>query len=99
MIREIKTIKETTIKYKYCDVCGTQIKSEMACSVARCQMCGKDLCEKCIGKEINTMCDYREVYCKSCWDIGEEYRNKINQLENEIDKLNDEWLEKCKSKK
>jgi arginyl-tRNA synthetase len=99
MIKEEKTMQEVTIKNKYCDDCGTQIKkSIMACSVANCEMCGKNLCEKCIEHEESDMGDYRTVYCYGCWTIGEQYRNEIKLLENKIEKLNDKWLMKCNYK-
>ena len=99
MIKEIKTTKEISVKYKYCDVCGDEIKIGMACSVARCTMCKIDLCDRCVGKENYTGGDYREVYCKQCWDIGEPYRKLIQEHEKAIDELNDDWLKKCKTKK
>ena len=97
MIKETKTTKEVTITHKYCDVCGNEIERGMGCSVAKCEKCGKDLCNKCVGKENNTMGDYREVYCKVCWEIGTEYRLKIEQLENEIENLSTEWHSRCRS--
>jgi hypothetical protein len=36
------------------------------------------------------------VYCKKCWELGNEYRPLIEQHENEVDKLYDEWKNKCK---
>jgi hypothetical protein len=95
MIKETKTTKELIITHKYCDMCGSEIKRGMACSVAKCEKCGKDLCDKCVGKENNTMGDYREVYCKVCWEIGEPYRIAIQEHEDTIDKLNEEWSKKC----
>jgi hypothetical protein len=95
MIKETKTTKEVITTNKYCDVCGDEIIRGMACSVAKCEKCGKDLCNKCVGKENNTMGDYREVYCKVCWEIGEPYRQAIQEHEDTIDKLNEEWSKKC----
>ena len=97
MIKEVKQTQEITIKHKYCDDCGVEIKRDMACSVAKCEICGKDLCNKCIGYEANTMGDYREVYCNKCWELGTEYRLKIEQLENEIEILSTEWHNRCRS--
>ena len=97
MIKEVKQTQEITIKHKYCDDCGIEIKRGMACSVARCEICGKDLCEKCIGHEGYNMGDYREVYCKKCWELGTEYRTKIELLENEIETLSTEWHKRCRS--
>ena len=95
MIRTVevnKTVKEHT---RHCDDCDTQLHWTMACSAARCEICGKELCEKCIGHENSVSGDYREVYCKRCWNTGEEYRSKIEQFGLDIDKLYDEWHTKC----
>lgn len=96
MIKEEETIKTEIIRHKYCDDCGSEIHRGMQCSVAKCEICGKDLCDKCIGHEDGNTGDYRTVYCKNCWTIGESYRNEINELENRIDKLNNDWISKCK---
>jgi hypothetical protein len=95
MIKKVETTKTIITNIKLCDDCGIEIKRDMACSVAKCEICGKDLCNKCIGHEANSIGDYREVYCKKCWEIGTEYRLKIEQLENEIDDFHDEWYKKC----
>ena len=68
----------------------------MACSVATCEMCHKDLCDTCVGKEEYTGGDYREVYCSSCWNVGEPYRSEMQEHEDAIDKLAEEWRNKCK---
>ena len=99
MIKEKKTTKEIITRHKYCDDCGKKIKHQsMMCSVAKCNTCGKDLCENCIGEEEDTSGDYRTVYCKSCWDIGEKYRSKIEEYEKAIGDLYEEWYNKCKLK-
>lgn len=95
MIKETTETMEYVIKHKYCDVCGKEINLGMACSVVKCEICHKDLCETCIGKETDTSGDYREVYCKTCWEIGKPYRQAIQEHENAIDKLNEEWSNKC----
>lgn len=95
MIKETKTTKEITVEQRYCDVCGVKLNWQLQCSVAQCEKCGKDLCNNCVGKENDTTGDYREVYCKVCWDIGEPYRQAIKEHEEVIDKLDDEWSNKC----
>ncbi|MFA5152767.1 MAG: hypothetical protein WC554_09425 [Clostridia bacterium] len=98
MIKETKILKEDFVLHKFCDVCGDEIRIGLACSVARCKYCKKDLCEKCIGYEENTGGDYRIVYCKDCWNKGENYRPLIEQHENEIDILYEQWRNECKQK-
>ena len=88
----------TVIRHVYCDECGIELKRGMQYAVAQCEICGKDLCDDCIGHEVYTMGDYREVYCKSCWDIGEPYRNEIHQLENKIESLYNKWHKGCEKK-
>ena len=95
MIREEILIERVVKKTEICDVCGNEIHGDLACSVAKCEQCGKDLCEKCIGHENGTMGDYREVYCKSCWDIGTKYLNRIQILENEIENIYYCWEQAC----
>ena len=91
MIKKVEINRPTVTIEKYCDECGAKVPIGMQCSVARCEICQKDLCDKCVGHESNTMGDYREVYCKACWDIGEKFRNRINECEQEIDDLNEGW--------
>lgn len=97
MIKEKTILKETTVKIKYCDDCGKQITAGMACWKAQCEYCGKDLCDKCIGHEEETGGDYRIVYCKTCWEIGNQYRPTILEHEIKIGKLYNEWRTKCKN--
>lgn len=96
MIKKVITTQKITINHKYCDDCETEIRIGMACNIAICEKCGKDLCDKCIGHEDYTTGDYRIVYCKNCWTIGEPYLQKIKILEDEIEKLYDEWNNECK---
>jgi uncharacterized protein Yka (UPF0111/DUF47 family) len=97
MIKEEKKIQEVTVKQKYCDDCGVKINRTMACSVAKCEICGKDLCDNCVAHEDKSYDDYRIVFCSKCWTIGEKYRNEIKKLETEIDRLTNEYVEKCRS--
>ena len=87
-----REVKET---HKYCDVCGTEIERGLACSSARCECCEKDLCDKCVGHEGYASGDYRVVYCQKCWDIGDDYREKIAYLEEQVEQLYEEWKSRC----
>ena len=97
MIKETKTLKETVEKHRYCDECGVELHWSLSCSRATCEYCGKDLCNKCVGHEKYDTGDYRTVYCKTCWELGNDYRPLIEQHENEVDKLYEEWQNKCKN--
>lgn len=96
MIKKNVIMKEVPEYQKFCDGCGILIQIGMACSKAKCEYCGKDLCEKCIGHEAPTFGDHREVYCKSCWSIGDKYRDKIAELEAQIESLYGEWMNDIK---
>lgn len=98
MIKEFPITQTSMIRKKFCDECEKEIKIDMACSIAKCEICGKDLCEDCIGYEQSNSGDYRTVYCKSCWDIGKSYREQIEHHEKEIDRLNEEWIKSCKKR-
>ena len=91
--------KEVMETHKFCDVCDKEITMGLACSAAKCEQCGKDLCESCIGYEECSCGDYRTVYCKRCWDIGCSYRKVIKYLEDEIDCLYKEWKDECDATK
>jgi hypothetical protein len=99
MIKETKSLEEVTKNHKFCDVCGAEIYMGLACNAARCMYCEKDLCDDCVGYEEESSGDYRLVWCKGCWEIGEEYRPKIEQHRVERDELYFEWKIKCKEDK
>jgi len=97
MIKVEKTTQEISIKHKYCDDCGVEIKHGLACCANTCKICNKDLCNKCVGYEENpTGGDYSDYYCKKCWEIGKEYRDLITIHESEINGLYQEWYDKCR---
>ena len=98
MIKEEKITKIIIEKRRYCDDCGKELFHSLACSKTICEYCKKDLCGKCIGHEDHSGGDYRIVFCKTCWDLGNKYRPKITKLSNEIDRLYIEWQTKCKYK-
>ena len=96
MIKETKKQREVIEKHKFCDVCGAEIRIGLACISARCMYCKRDLCENCIGYEEDTGGDYRDVWCKNCWTLGDQYRPLIEELETKIKQLYTEWEDKCK---
>jgi hypothetical protein len=95
MIKEITVQEKVVTQHRYCDVCDTEINHSLACTNAKCKCCRKDLCENCIGHEEETGADYRDVWCRRCWDFGAEYRPKIESLNRATEALYDEWHKKC----
>lgn len=85
-----KEVVEKTIE-RFCDDCNTKLARGLQCGVARCELCKADLCNNCVGHENHTTGDYREVYCKMCWELGAPFREKIGQLEDDIEKLEERW--------
>jgi len=95
MIKEIKIPSEKVERYKFCDICGIEIHIGLECSKAKCHYCKKDLCEKCIGHEEETGGDYRDVWCKKCWTIGNNFRPTIEDLNLKITALYNKWRKQC----
>ena len=98
MIKETTVKKDVAEKHKYCDVCGAEISIGLACGPAICMYCKRDLCNSCVGYEEESPGDYRIVWCKRCWQIGEYYRPKIQALSNERSVLYEEWKGGCETK-
>lgn len=96
MYKEVKIQTESTECHKYCDICGAEIGKDLACTAARCQICRKDLCKKCIGTEKDTVGDYRDVWCIACWEIGKKYIPDIRELERKTIVLYNAWYDECK---
>jgi len=98
MIKKTKILQEAVETHKFCDVCNTEIRIGLLCSKAQCGYCKKDLCEGCIGHEESSWGDYRgQIWCKRCWELGNEYRPKIEVLQRNIEGMYLEWQMKCKS--
>ena len=94
--KAIKVMREVVEPHRYGDICGEEIRIGLACSTARCTYCGKDLCENHIGYEEETPGDYRVVYCENCWNLGEQIRPIIEELQSNVGNLYKEWQDKCK---
>lgn len=92
MIREERSNKETVVKRKFCDECDAEMPLG---HTTRCEMCKRDICNRCVGHEKETMTDFREIYCHECWEAGKEYRDKILWLEERVENVMDEWQKQC----
>lgn len=96
MIKKEEVTIISTFHYKYCDICQKKISSSLACCAAHCEYCGKDLCEDCIEHENNSFGDYREVYCKRCWEIYLKYDLKIKELNKQLDDIYEQIEKECR---
>ena len=96
MIKEVKVQTVTTEYHRFCDDCGTEIRTGLGFRVAKCMCCKKELCWECIAYEDSNPSTHRIVYCKNCWNIGKEYRSTIEELSSKIQDLYKEWQDKCK---
>ncbi len=96
MIKELKIQYERVEYHRFCDECGEEIITGLGFRVAKCMYCKKELCGKCIAHEDSNPSTHRIVYCKDCWNVGEEYRHDIEELNSKIQCLYKEWQNKCK---
>ena len=84
-------------KIYICDICSCEANQKHYI----CKMCQKVLCLNDVVFDHRQMGDYPDRYCQKCWDIGEPYRKKIEDLENEfdikIDELETYWKDQCET--
>ncbi len=85
-----RTINETITKVT-CDHCGKNAKRS-------CRGCGRDICEKCTVYDDRDHGDYPGTYCIPCWKLGESYRKKQVELNQQIDEMEIAWHEACTTK-
>lgn len=75
-----------------CDTCGGK------CSpIKTCCICYRDACNNCGMFDPYENGDYPRWFCKTCWELGEAFRNKISEALNIYDdaeaKAMEEWRE------
>jgi hypothetical protein len=91
MIKQSKIMVETIKQTIFCDVCGKEIYNY----VGQCEICEKDLCEKCIGDK--DYCGDTTVFnCKKCWSIVEKYKKQKDLLYKQLDDLDTACIKECK---
>lgn len=95
MIKETKetVTSEVITKTRFCDVCGEEIKKRSYTS-SQCEICHRDICSACVGHNEDAG-DYTDVYCKDCWELGENYRKVLEEHEKEEEQLHEEWYNKA----
>jgi hypothetical protein len=80
----------------YCDICEKKANCQ-------CHCCKKDLCYSCaVFDNNNGNDDYPDKYCKSCWEIGKPFREKIEESSEksykEEERLKAEWFKLAREK-
>lgn len=80
-------IKETY----FCDICLEQMVRYRTCAY-----CKQEICDKCIVYDPDDNSDYPNKWCKDCEWVRQQLLPRKKELEAELDKLEDEWGNKCK---
>jgi len=98
MKKTTERIEQYEVKeHKYfCDYCGELIPYSRYEPIYCC-MCERDICDSHVAYQ-EYEGDTLEKYCPECWELGKEYLAKIEELEEEEERLYDEWHKKCKEK-
>lgn len=91
MIKTETIKKEVEIKIFFCDKCHNEVDKIRSCCI-----CHKHICNNCIANTEDDGSDYNKYYCADCWSIGQVYIANIKALEDKIESLNDEWIERCR---
>ena len=101
-----QTVNESEI---LCDLCLLEGKEKkIGSEYSRyCHLCERDICEEHIVFDDRDHSDYPNKYCISCWEIGEKYRYKMEEIEEaadeKIEEVEKEWkklaLEKIEKNK
>lgn len=94
IIRKTKTVVR---EEHWCDMCQTEKATH------QCYICGKDLCGwmakgcgiKVMDEAYET--DYPHYICADCQRIGRKYESQIEELEEQIDQIKDQWEEEAKA--
>ncbi|KKL91586.1 hypothetical protein LCGC14_1893180 [marine sediment metagenome] len=68
-----------------CDVCGVDAKETKWSIPSRCRICERDLCQKCEVFDDREHGDHPYRFCRRCWDIGKQYREKQRILQLRCD--------------
>lgn len=100
MIHKKTETREVTVEVHTCDDCGAESTSH--CYIHTCSICRADVCDStCSHTEWDG--DFKTVYCKTCWQIGEPYRNAIAdrdfERDREVKKENAAWAAKGKAER
>ena len=92
---KIEADREDTIKYMYqCDLCGKVSAHKRTCGI-----CNRDTCSECTFFDPRCMGNYPDTYCKSCFNIGKKYFNRMEEerekFEALTEKIEQDWRDKA----
>ena len=78
-----------------CTVCDKNMDRILPTDISsnrygECYQCKKYYCNDC-------RVEYKKCYCIRCFDLGKDFRSRINELQKEIKSLEREWLEVCQN--
>lgn len=82
--REGVTTEMMKVVYS-CDLCGKISRHRRTCSI-----CNRNTCSSCTFFDPRCTRDYRDMYCESCFDIGEKYFKRMEEEQKKFDDLMEE---------
>lgn len=94
---ETKTAKVKTYSY-FCDFCGKKLIEDYLYDSKKCCVCERYVCDEHKLYDPRDHSDYAPCFCLECWKVGEPYRAKIEELENEIIKVEHSWYDLAEDK-
>ena len=95
-----KQVTDTVTRdVRICDRCGGTERFLYGAGGV-CQACGRDVCGGCSVSDPDEPGDYPDHWCKECWELGERYRQKIENLRHQCSEdcrsHRRKWYGKCK---
>ena len=93
-----QTTKEITIHTFNCDWCGERLKIDIY-HPTPCGICSRYGCSEHKKKwiDLNGISDYPDYVCHDCQKFRNLYIDKIDELDREMERLEDEWRRKAKN--
>ena len=78
------------VSYSVCDLCGNKLKPTY-----KCYSCGRDMCYNCWKKDLDTMRDDLDKYCKDCYDLSYlKYSKDLKDIDEKYEKDTESLMEK-----
>ncbi len=92
--RTITRTRQETVTVYECDWCATSAGRHPP----TCVLCGRIACaeHRKAWHDDENGSDYPYWYCRECWSIGEQHREKVAELDRAIDKETEAWHRKAK---